>query len=114
MTVNTGGGVLLTPERRWVCPACPATAVTHEARLHTRFHTCRGRGGLAGMWAPMVPAGTDCTIRAVERQDYIGREDVQTNADGRPVMSVIVERADGSNDCVAYAPCAMARGEAEW
>jgi hypothetical protein len=111
MTVNTNGATLLAVERRWECPACDQTAVTHEASPHTRFHACRGRGGLAGMWAPMVPAGSDCTIEAVERQDYIGRESVQVNADGRPVMSVIVRRADGSNDTAAYAPCATARIE---
>lgn len=89
---------------------CGATAITREAGQHTRFHTCRGRRGTAGMWAPMQLAGVHCDVRAVEREDYIGGEHVQRNADGRPVMSIITIRDDGQ-DCAAYAPCANARLE---
>jgi len=111
MTVNTnGGGVpLLSAERWWVCPNCPQTAVTREAAPHTRYHTC-SRGPAAGMTMPMVPAGTRCKIEAAERQDYVGRELVQVNAEGRPVMSVTITRDDGQ-DCAVYAPCATARAE---
>jgi hypothetical protein len=101
MTVN------LTPEQRWVCPNCPQTAVTHEHRPHTEFHYCRG---LRGLWAPMVPAGSDCKVEAVEREDYVGRELVTGDGDGRPVMSIVTTRADGSNDCAVLAPCASAGG----
>lgn len=111
MTVNTGG-VLITPETYWVCNArgCGQTAVTREPGEHQRFHTCRGRDGQAGMSAPMQRAGVRCDVRAVERQDYIAGDDVQLNADGRPVMSIITIRDDGQ-DCAAYAPCATARIE---
>ena len=97
----------LTPEHRWVCPNCAATDVTHEPRPHTRFHTCRG---LRGLTAPMVPAGSDCKVEAVERGDYVGREVVTADGEGRPVMSIVTTRADGSNDCAVLAPCATAMG----
>lgn len=119
MTVNTGGGgngyhgggiPLLTPETHWKCDArgCEQTAVTRQVGDHQRFHTCQGRDGTAGMTVPMTRVGVRCDVRAVERDDYIAGDDVQTNADGRPVMSVVIEREDGQ-DCAAYAPCATAK-----
>jgi hypothetical protein len=97
--------VIINAEQRWVCPNCPATART--VGQPNRFHDCRALGGLS---APLVLDGVDCKVVAVEREDYIGREDVQT-ANGRPVSSVRVERADGSNDCIVYAPTARSIGE---
>lgn len=118
VTVNTGGGgngygggvPLLTPETHWKCDArgCGQVAVTREVGDHTRYHVCRGRDGTAGMTVPMTRAGVRCDVRAVERQDYIGRDDVQLNADGRPVMAVTIEREDGQ-DAAAYLPCATAK-----
>lgn len=99
--------VLLAAERRWECPNCSVTDVTHEAQPHTRFHACRG---LRGLTAPMVPAGTRCKVEAVEREDYVGHELVQTDADGRPVMAVVTTRDDGT-DVAVYAPCATALSE---
>jgi hypothetical protein len=97
---------ILNPEQRWACPNCPAEGVTHEAAPHTRFHTC---AGLKGLTAPMVPAGIRCKVVAHEREDYIAGDDVQTDAEGRPVMSVVTTRDDGE-DVTVYAPCARARG----
>lgn len=98
--------VILTPQHRWECPNCKLEDVTHEAQPHTRFHAC---AGLQGLTAPMVPAGTRAKVTAVEREDYIGQEDVQLSPDGRPVMSVVTEREDGSNDVTVFAPIARAR-----
>lgn len=95
---------LLAPEHRWECPNCDFTDVTHEAQPHTRFHTCRG---LAGLNAPMVPAGTKCKVVANEREDWVGGEVVQTDGNGRPVMNVEITRDDGT-DLAVYAPCATA------
>lgn len=92
--------VILEPEQRWECPNCTATDVTHESRVHTRMHDCRG---LLGLSAPMVPAGTDCKVEAIEREDYIGHDNVS------PIMAVRTERADGSNDVHVFAPTAIAR-----
>jgi hypothetical protein len=92
----------LANERRWACPNCAATDVTHEPDPHTRFHTCRG---LFGLTAPMVPAGTRCKVESVDRGDYVRGELVQTDARGRPVMAVVTTRDDGT-DCAVYAPTA--------
>ena len=100
--------LLLRAERRWECPNCIATDVTYEAAPHTRFHTCRG---LRGLTAPMIPVGMDCKVEAVERGDYVGKEMVQVDGEGRPVMAVLTTRADGSNDVAVLAPCATARME---
>jgi hypothetical protein len=105
-----GGAVdvpLLKTEQRWTCPNCDLESVTREIEPHTRFHTCRG---LFGLTAPMVPAGTRCKVEAVERQDYVGRELVQTDGTGRPVMAVVTTRDDGQ-DCAVLAPCATASVE---
>jgi hypothetical protein len=92
----------LASERRWECPNCELTDVTHEAIPHTRFHNCPG---LAGLTAPMVPAGTRCKVEAVERGDYVRDQLVQTDGDGRPVMSVVTTRDDGT-DAAVFAPTA--------
>ena len=94
--------ILLAPEQRWECPNCTATDVTHEAQPHTRFHSCRG---LRGLTAPMVPAGTRCKVEAVEREDYVGRELVTVDGEGRPVMAVETTR-DAGTDRAVFAPCA--------
>lgn len=92
--------MILTAEQRWVCPNCTATAVT--AGAENRFHPCTG---LAGLLAPMVREGTRVSVRAVVREDYIGREDVRYDGEGRPVMAVVTERDDGM-DRVVFAPAA--------
>lgn len=97
------GVFALAAERRWDCPNCDLTDVTHETAPHSRFHACPG---LAGLTAPMVPAGTSCKVEAVERGDYVRGELVQTDGNGRPVMSVVTTRDDGT-DVAVYAPTAQ-------
>jgi hypothetical protein len=97
--------LLVAPEHRWECPSCDLTDVTREARVHQRMHSCRG---VAGLTVPMVPAGTRAEHRLAEREDYIGKEQVQyAPATGRPAMSVTTTRDDGE-DCTVYAPTARA------
>jgi hypothetical protein len=98
--------VLLAAEQRWSCPNCSLEDVTHlpPDAVASRFHACRG---LAGLTAPMVPAGTRCKVEAVGRDDYIGAEMVTRDRDGRPVMAVETTRDDGTDRAV-YAPCATA------
>lgn len=98
---------ILTPEHRWECPNCAATHVTHEAQPHTPFHACPG---LRGLSAPFVAAGIKAKVEAVERGDYVGAEQVQTDGEGRPVMSVVTTRDDGQ-DCAVLAPTATGNGE---
>lgn len=96
------------PEIRWVCPNCPAEGLTRRSEPHSYFHSCPG---LAGLTAPMIPAGTKAKVQAHVREDYIGGEDVQYDADGRPVMSVVTTRDDGS-DVAVFAPTAHMGGGA--
>jgi hypothetical protein len=97
----------LSAETHWICPNCPAVDVTHEVEPHTRFHDC---AGLAGLTAPMVREGVKCKVEAVEREDYVGNEDVRYDDNGRPIMSVLTTRDDG-NDLVVFAPTANAHVE---
>lgn len=99
--------LLLRRESRWECPNCVFTDVTVETLPHTRMHTCRG---LKGLTAPMVPAGTRCKVEAQERGDYVGKELVQCDGEGRPVMSVVTTRDDGT-DCAVLAPAAFGQSE---
>jgi hypothetical protein len=95
---------VLTREQFWECPNCPQVDRTVDVRANP-FHRC---GGLAGLTAPLVPAGTRCKVTAHEREDFIGRELVQlTDIDGkaRPIAQVRTERDDGQ-DCVVFAPTA--------
>lgn len=96
--------LLEPPVTRWECPNCDLLDVTRQVGPHTRMHACRGLGGLT---APMVHAGTRANVRAHEREDYIGSEIVQMHQ-GRPVMSVTVERDDGQ-DALVFAPLATTR-----
>lgn len=97
--------ILQAPEQRWECPSCDLQQVTRRRDVHTEFHHC---GGLAGLWAPMVPAGTRAKVETNEREDYIGKERVQLHQ-GRPVMNLVVTRDDGQ-DCVIFAPSAVGDG----
>ena len=98
--------LLEPPVTRWECAHCTFRDVTRVAGPHSRFHPCAGLGGIT---APMIPEGTAAKVVAVEREDYIGGEDVQYNAAGRPIMQVLTERSDGSNDVIVFAPTAHSR-----
>ncbi len=94
--------ILSAPVRRWECEHCNTRSTTREPRPHSEFHSCPGHGGLT---MPMVLQGSGARTRVVEREDYVGDEDV-AQANGRPVMSVITDHPDGSNDVAVYAPTA--------
>lgn len=100
---------ILNPEHRWGCPSCGGMHVTHEARPHVPMHPCPALNGLTAPFAEIT--GTELDLRtvrhrAVDREDYVGNELVQTDNTGRPVMAVVTERSDGSNDTTVYAPTA--------
>lgn len=81
------------------------TDITREMRPHTRMHTC---AGLRGLTAPMLEVGVKAKVEAREREDYVGSDLVQTDENGRPVMSVITTRDEGQ-DAIVFAPTARAR-----
>lgn len=88
--------------RTWACPSCDSVARTVDAK--TPMHPCKG---LAGLMAPLVPEGQRANHVAVERGDWIGRESVQLNADGRPIMAITTE-TDDSLSTTVFAPTAQA------
>lgn len=94
------------PPVQWVCPNCPEVSCTPWDTTN-RFHAC---AGLRGLTAPLVREGVRARVHAVEREDYVGTEDVRLDADGRPVMAVVTVRDDGQ-DVAVFAPTARARGE---
>lgn len=85
----------------WYCPRCDAEARTVTTRLP--HHPCPG---MAGLMVPLIVRGDRARLLTVDREDYIGKQDVQLDDNGRPVMAVEVEHADGSTDRTVYAPTA--------
>ncbi len=67
------------------------------------MHECTG---MALMSVPMVLDGQRADVRLVERGDYVGREDIRLDAEGRAHMRAEVEHADGHVDVFVYAPTA--------
>jgi hypothetical protein len=88
------------------CPECSTRLLFgDEIPKQPVLHKCSGHGG---MLLPMVKDGTKATITLVEREDYVGREQVQMH-EGRPIMAAKVTRDDGE-DCVVFAPVARGGG----
>ena len=95
--------ILRRPDRRMECPNCDLKMLVKGTDgLQTVMHPCRG---LKGLQAPMVPEGTRCEVKAVEREDYVGKEAVTYDGEHRPIMRVETTRDDG-NDVAVFAPCA--------
>jgi len=86
----------------WHCPNCGARDQTNEARPHTRMHTCPKLHYLS---APMVQAGTSAKVEAKEREDYVGGETPFIAPNGRPIMSIVTTRDNGT-DARVFAPVA--------
>lgn len=97
---------IMRPTQHWYCPNCGKTDVTHEARPHSRMHTCPK---LRFLIAPMLPAGTRAKVELKEREDYVGTEQVTLDPErGRPVQSIVTTR-DAGQDTVVFAPTANAK-----
>lgn len=74
------------------------------------MHNCPALGMLSAPYVEVTGLELNRSaqnVTVVERDDYIGGE-IVTVANGRPVMAINVERADGSNDRVVYAGVAQA------
>jgi hypothetical protein len=100
-------------EKHWECPSCHIQYVTHEPRPHIPMHFCVALNGLCAPYAEIY--GDDQHLKknsvrhvAVEREDYIGTAIPRTDDNGKPFSAVLTERADGSNDCHAFADTATA------
>lgn len=94
------GAVALQAYQDWECPECGLTERTRPIPPNaSRMHTCPK---LHGLTAPLVLAGSDCRLVAVERGDYLRDEEQRTGDDGRPYMAVETRYADGSNDAHVF------------
>jgi hypothetical protein len=90
--------VLLDAWQDWECPNCPLTDRSRPVPPNaSRMHECPGLHGLS---APLVRAGADCKVAAVEREDYLRGEKQAAGDDGKPYMAVRTEYADGHSDLV--------------
>lgn len=97
----THGAVLLNQGyHEWYCPNCGVSERTAPLPPNSwRYHTC---AKLHNLTAPLVRAGDDAKVTAVERQDYL-RDEIQTTGDdGKPYMAVRTDYADGHNDLVVH------------
>jgi hypothetical protein len=99
--------ILTPPERRWECPNCDRTHVDRKADATTAYHPCPG---LNGLQAPFIQAGLKAKVEAVERGDWVGKEKVQHDGEGNPVMAIVTTRDEGQ-DCAVLAPVASGRQE---
>ena len=97
---------ILAPVQHWWCPNCRLEDVTHEAKLHIRYHTCPK---LRNLSAPMVPAGTKAKVEVHEREDYIGKGLPRLDENGRPLMNIETTRDEGT-DLLVFAPTATLHG----
>lgn len=103
---------ILDPTRRWECPSCGAQHITRDPRPVTPMHQCREHHGLDMPFAEVragrleLGRGT-VTHRIIERGDWVGKEQGIRMVDGRAVMAVHTERADG-HDTHVFAPIATA------
>lgn len=101
--------ILLDPSRKWECPSCGRQHLTTQPVTGIPLHPCRNQ---AGLMVPFVEVhGRELGKHSARhvpltREDYVGAEHVQTDGEGRPVMAVRTERADGSYDCHVLAPAA--------
>jgi hypothetical protein len=101
------GAVLLQAWEDWECPECGAAERVSPPLPPNgvRMHTCPR---LHYITAPLVRAGADCRLVAVEREDYLAGEIQTRGDDGRAYMAVRTDYADGRNDVAVHAPLARA------
>jgi hypothetical protein len=104
--------VILIPERHWECPSCRVQHVTRIQLPHVPMHQCRAKALMLVPYVEVPPGQSELkkgavTHRVIERGDYIGSErGIRHDAEGRAVMAVHTERADGSHDTHVFAPAA--------
>jgi len=104
---------ILDPERHWQCLSCGHQHVTHTPQVVTPLHQCQSHHGLDVPYTE-VPRGRAELRRhegrhvVNEREDYVGRE-LPRYLNGRPIMNLVTERPDGSNDVRVFAPTALSR-----
>ena len=101
--------VILDPVHNWECPNCGAQDVTRQHLPHSRMHPCPALRGMTAPFVEVLPGAQRSRLKAVVREDNVGEDGVRFDGDGRPIMAVVTERADGSNDVHVFAPTASTR-----
>jgi hypothetical protein len=94
--------LLRQPLEEWYCPNgcyCTETLPSMPPGA-TRYHNCPKLHQLS---APLVRRGTDCTVEAIEREDYLNGDQQAMGDDGKAYMAVTTKYADGRNDLAANA-----------
>ena len=79
------------PVHHWACPACPQTARTQKAEVHTEMHDCPAHGGLG---IPLVEvdrpgAGADARHVPVLNEDLV-------------FTAIRTEHGSGRVDCTVF------------
>ena len=74
--------LLSVPYEDWYCPNGCYAADRHAPLPPgaTRYHPCPR---LHGLNAPLVRVGSDCTVEAVEREDYLNGDGQAMGDDGK-------------------------------
>lgn len=86
------------------CSRCTVRALVADAASGSPMHQC---AGVAGMTVPLVPAGARSDVRMFAREDYVGTEDVQRDAEGH-VWAAVRVTTDDAEHVAVYAPTAHA------
>jgi hypothetical protein len=100
--------LLRRPFEEWHCPNgchCRETLPALPPGA-TRYHNCPNLHQLS---APLVRAGADCKVEAIEREDYIGDQVQARGDDGKVYMAITTRYADGRNDLAVNAGLATAK-----
>jgi hypothetical protein len=90
----------------WYCPNCPEGARTYDGKIP--HHVCPK----IGLMVPLLREGQRSKLEFREREDMINGDDVQMDANNRPIMSTVVT-TDDTQATTVYAPLAHGsiRGE---
>lgn len=86
----------------WYCPECKLEAQSTQRGMP--LHSCPQ---LQGVMAPMVKQGVKARLKVNFREDFVKKDLVTTDANGRVVMSITTQRDDGE-DLLVHSPCAVA------
>lgn len=94
----------------WHCggQGCEEAAVTGPLSTKVPWHKC---SALGGAFVPLTKVGEGARPVEVPREDYVGAELVQRAPDGRVLSGAQIQRPDGSNDAIVYAPTATASAD---
>jgi hypothetical protein len=102
--------VVLDPVHYWECASCGLRHITRTHLVTSELHPCPALKGVITPLTEVTERGLTERLhhRVIERGDYIGGErGVRHDADGKAVMAVQTERADGSHDTAVFAATAQ-------